>query len=62
MIINDEGTCVQFIAENEEELQWLVDNTESESYQWLGKTLSVDHRYASDIIEGIEADGFPVKQ
>lgn len=36
---------------------WLDKNIHSESWQWLGGSLVVEHRYIADIVAGMLEDG-----
>ena len=39
---------------------WISENLATESWQWLGPVLGVDHRFAHDIIDGAINDGLEV--
>lgn len=58
MIIEDQGSVVLFTPEGDFEYEWLVLNTESEAWQWQGKSLVCDHRPAQGLVEAIEGAGF----
>ncbi len=62
MIINDQGTVVTFTPEGDMEYEWLTLNVESEPWQWLGKTLVVDPRFASDLLDGVQGAGFVIER
>jgi len=32
---------------------WISENVEAESWQWLGRGLAIDQRYAGDIVSGM---------
>lgn len=51
------GSIVQFMATTNEGLAWLRDNTDSEGWQWMGRCLCVDHRYAGDLAHGLAEAG-----
>ena len=36
---------------------WIKENVQAESWQWLGHTLVIEHRYISDIVQGMVDDG-----
>lgn len=55
-IIND-GTLVGLHPISDEAAQWVDDNVHSESWQWLGRILWVDHRMALPVIEGMADAG-----
>ncbi len=56
IFIRDEGTVVAFTLSTEAAADWFNDHVEAEPYQWLGDTLYVDHRLATDLILGILND------
>jgi hypothetical protein len=41
--------------------QWLSENAQYESWQWLGRSLAIDKRFAADIVEGMIGDGLDVE-
>jgi hypothetical protein len=61
MIIDNQGSVVVFSPEGDLEYEWLTLNTETEPYQWQGRSLVVDHRYAEDLIEGVRSAGFVIE-
>lgn len=60
VFVNDTGSIVMFMPMSAEARQWFDDNVASEGWQWLGASLGVDHRYADDLIHGLQGDGFSV--
>jgi hypothetical protein len=40
---------------------WLAENVQAESYQFIGTSLAVEHRYIAEIVEGIRAAGMAVR-
>lgn len=62
MVIRNEGTVVSFTPEGDFEHEWLVLNTNAEPWQWLGKSLVVDHRFADDVEQGIVDAGFIIER
>ena len=40
--------------------EWLSENCQTESWQWLGATLNVDCRYAGDILDGMRDAGLTI--
>lgn len=54
----DHGSVVSFKALNDRAETWLADNVQSESWQWFGHQLIVDHRPAQGLIDLIEEEGF----
>jgi hypothetical protein len=61
VVISDEGTIVTFTPLTDEARDWFDDNVHSESWQWLGRALGVDHRLASDLVAGIADAGLRVE-
>jgi hypothetical protein len=40
---------------------WVEDNVSTESWQWFGQALAVDHHCARDLAQGMLDDGFTVE-
>ncbi len=49
----DEGTIVLITPLTKRARAWMKDNIQSESWQWLGGSLGVDHHCADDLLEGM---------
>lgn len=62
MIIKNEGTVVLFSPESDYEYEFMMVNLETEGWQWLGKSLVVDHRMASDLTDIIVEAGFIINR
>ena len=58
MLINNEGSVVQFTPEGDFEYEWLTLNTDAAPYQWLGRSLVVDHHMAGDLLAAVQSEGF----
>lgn len=52
-IINDLGTITVIIPKTVKAFIWLKNNLHTESWQWDGDMLSIDSRYAEDIIDAL---------
>jgi hypothetical protein len=59
--INDGGSIVSITPLTAQAREWMTDNVHTESWQWMGPTLAVDHRMAQDLIDGINDAGFSVE-
>jgi len=57
--VRDEGTVVQFIPETDAGRAFL-EELASEGWQWLGKSLVVEHRSAGDVVRGAQENGLRV--
>lgn len=55
--ILDRGSLVGFYPHSDEAKQWIADNVASESWQWMGSVLWVDHRPAQDLINALQQEG-----
>lgn len=53
----DQGSFIGFRPVSDEGKRWMDENVESEGWQWMGSVLYVDHRYADDLISGIDMGG-----
>lgn len=40
--------------------QWVEENVPLESWQWLGRSFGVEHRYIGNLVEGMLGDGLNV--
>jgi hypothetical protein len=58
--IHDQGSVIGFHPCTEAAKKWLIENVESEGWQWLGNTLYADRRSAGPLLEGIVEAGFEV--
>lgn len=56
--VSNHGTLYGFRPVSDAAKQWFEDSVSSESWQWMGGTLYVDHRYARNLGEGLQAEGF----
>ncbi len=59
--VRNHGTIVSLTATS----MWgeaFLDQLPTEGWQWMGRTLNVDHRLAPHIIEGAQDDGLFVTQ
>lgn len=54
--IRNEGTVVMFTPMTEAARQFLRDKVQSESWQWMGDSLCVDHRVAWDLLHVLKTD------
>lgn len=52
------GTMWTFCPMTQSAKDWFNDNVSSESYQWLGKVLCVESRFAMSLLGGIMDAGF----
>lgn len=52
-IINDLGTITVIIPKTKKALSWLKNNFYTQSWQWEGSALSIDSRYAEDIVDAL---------
>ena len=56
-----DGTIVTFTPKTDAATEWIEANVESESYQWLGPALCVEHRYAEPLAAGMMEAGLEVE-
>lgn len=60
MRVTNTGSFILFEPESDEEREWIDENVETESWQWLGNALAVDSRMAFQLAEGMQADGINI--
>ena len=58
VLIRDEGTIVVFESRTKAALQWIKENVSAEPWQWLGRSLCVDQRYADGLVSLLREGGF----
>jgi hypothetical protein len=56
--IRNEGNVFLFTPLTGVCLQWLEENVVSGGWQWLGRSLAVDYRYAQQLRAGLIEAGF----
>ena len=56
--ISNHGSIFLFQPMNTPAKDWLKDNTDG---QWFGSALVVEHRYAEDLAQGLQDNGFTVE-
>lgn len=57
----DHGSIVSITPMTDGAKEFIKDNVETEPWQWIGQSLSVDRRYASDLFDAIESAGFSIR-
>jgi hypothetical protein len=55
--IHNEGPVVGFTPISKEAKSWLMEQVQSEGWQWRGNVLYVDHRFADNLIDGMREAG-----
>lgn len=60
LFIENQGSVFAFIPLTERAGAWLCACVASESWQWLGGVLVVDHRFARDLAERAVAHGLVI--
>jgi hypothetical protein len=58
--VENHGTLFVFQPLTDAGRTWIDEHVESESWQWIGGGLSVEHRYAEHLATGMQADGLTV--
>lgn len=61
VLVGKAGTVFTFCPLTARAKTFIEDNVASESYQWLGGTLVVEHRYAWGLAEGMLSDGLVLR-
>lgn len=59
-LIGNEGSIFTVTPLTDEAFTHLKQNFQTEGWQWLGRTLAVDHRYVSDIVLHLQEEGYQV--
>jgi len=58
--IDNQGTIWMFHPLSETAKQWVDENVNLETYQWMGPRFAVEHRYVTDLVQGMRAAGLTV--
>lgn len=58
--VSNEGTVVVIEPLTDAAQAWIEANVYAEAYQWMGRALVVDHRYAPAIVAAMQEDGLVV--
>jgi hypothetical protein len=59
--IYNEGSIIVLTPLTEDARNWIDENCNVESWQWMGGSLAIDYRFAEDIIYGLADAGFEVE-
>lgn len=55
------GTLFRFRLMTDRALDWVYENVATEDHNWIGwRTLAVEHRFAKQISDGMQAAGLEV--
>ena len=54
------GSLCMVIPLSDSSRQWVQQNVLTESWQWLGSSFCVEHRYIEHLIEGMQEAGLRV--
>ncbi len=57
VLVHNEGTVFLFNPLTARAKEWIDENVQSESYQWFGTTLVVEHRFAWGLAQGLKDAG-----
>jgi hypothetical protein len=57
VLVANAGSVFTFCPLSARAKEWISQNVETESWQWLGAILVVDHGYALGLAEGMLSDG-----
>jgi hypothetical protein len=61
VVAENHGSVWQFWFNTEAARDFVIENVQSEDWQWLGAALCVDHRYAGGLVEFLLANDFDVR-
>jgi hypothetical protein len=55
--VNHQGSLVGFLPKTRVGQLWIEENVQDEPWQWMGRTLWVEHRCAGALVGGMVEDG-----
>lgn len=59
--IRNHGTVFVVEPQNDEAYEWLRSHVGAESWQWMGRSLAVDHRYALSLAQQLQDDDYQLE-
>lgn len=59
--ITNNGSIFSFRLMTQAAKDWVEENVQTESYQFMGSTLHVEHRYARDLAAGMQEAGLEIE-
>jgi hypothetical protein len=62
VLVSNQGTIFTFTPLTSAAREWIEENVASEGWQWLGGSLCVEHRYASDLGRGMREANLELKE
>lgn len=60
VLFEDHGTIALLTPQTDAGREWIETRLDTEPWQWLGRSLTIESRYAIEIMEGMEVDGLYV--
>lgn len=57
VLVHNEGTVFVFNPLTARAKEWIDEKVQTESWQWLGTRLVVEHRYAWALAQGMQDEG-----
>ena len=61
ILVECHGSVYLFIYQSDHGREFLVDECETESWQWIGSNLAVDHHIAADLVATMVDHGLTVE-
>jgi len=62
MLVRNCGSIWQLFPLSQKATDWINDNVETESWQWMGSSLAVDGRFVGPLLDGARAAGLKVEE
>jgi len=62
VVVDDQGTIWMFWPVTEAAKQWVAENVQLESWQWMGERFGVDHRPARQLLQGMVEAGLTAQE
>ena len=58
--VENHGSLFMVTPLSDSSRQWVQENVATESWQWLGSSFSVEHRYMQNLVSGMQEAGLCV--
>ena len=62
LLVRNCGSIWQFFPLSQKASDWIDENVETESWQWVGNSRVVDWRFGGPLLDGARAAGLKVKE
>lgn len=59
--VTNEGSVFLVTPYTQDARDWISENVHTEGWQWMGQSLAIEHRFVSDLVDGMLDAGLDVQ-